>query len=98
VAAVGRSGAHFDQSQVDCYLVPGECLTHPLPPVETLCGLQLVRRGQPYQLDEDVATTIVKGKEVTVVVDLNQAQQCHLTKWTCDLSKEYVAINADYRS
>ena len=37
------------------------------------------------------------GSEITVRVDLHRGSAC-ATVWTCDLSHDYVSINADYRS
>jgi len=48
-------------------------------------------------LDEEKAKAALSQEHVTVRIDLHQgsAQACI---WTCDLSKEYVSINASYRS
>jgi glutamate N-acetyltransferase/amino-acid N-acetyltransferase len=39
----------------------------------------------------------MKQSEITVRVDLHRGP-AHATEWTCDLSHDYVSINADYRS
>jgi glutamate N-acetyltransferase / amino-acid N-acetyltransferase len=39
----------------------------------------------------------MKQSEITVRVDLHRGP-AHATVWTCDLSYDYVKINADYRS
>jgi glutamate N-acetyltransferase/amino-acid N-acetyltransferase len=44
---------------------------------------------------------VMKQDEITVKVDLGRASgpgAAHTTVWTCDLSHEYVTINAEYRS
>ena len=43
------------------------------------------------------AAEYLKGKEITVSVDLG-AGAASSTVWTCDLSAEYVRINAEYRT
>ena len=40
---------------------------------------------------------MMKQSEITVRVDLHRGA-AHATVWTCDLSIDYVKINADYRS
>jgi glutamate N-acetyltransferase/amino-acid N-acetyltransferase len=41
---------------------------------------------------------VLKGSELTVVVDLGMDGPHAATMWTCDLSAEYVRINAEYRT
>ena len=50
----------------------------------------------PAYREED-GQRIMKEAEITVTVDLGRGQSDR-TMWTCDLSHEYVSINADYRS
>jgi glutamate N-acetyltransferase/amino-acid N-acetyltransferase len=55
--------------------------------------------GKCYALDfsESDAKRVLQQKEITITVDLNQGE-ASASFWTCDLSKEYVAINANYRT
>lgn len=55
--------------------------------------------GKHYDISfsEEKAKTILEKKEITVTVDLNGGKHS-ATFWTCDLSAEYVRINASYRS
>jgi glutamate N-acetyltransferase/amino-acid N-acetyltransferase len=46
---------------------------------------------------EDAATAVMKRQDIPVKVELGLGQG-QATVWTCDLTKEYVAINGDYRS
>jgi len=39
----------------------------------------------------------MQAQEITVKIDLGRGHAAQ-TMWTCDLSHEYVSINADYRS
>jgi len=48
-------------------------------------------------MDEDRALELLKRDTITVRVKLG-AGSASSTMWTCDFSKEYVAINGDYRS
>jgi glutamate N-acetyltransferase/amino-acid N-acetyltransferase len=57
----------------------------------------LFKDGRPYDEKAPEAAEYLKGKELTVSVDLG-AGRAASTVWTCDLSAEYVRINADYRT
>lgn len=50
----------------------------------------------PHYREED-GQRVMKGSEITVRIGLGRGEVGH-TVWTCDLSHEYVSINADYRS
>ena len=55
--------------------------------------------GKNYAIEfaEQDAKAVLTQKEITITVDLNQGT-ASATFWTCDLSREYVAINANYRT
>ncbi len=53
--------------------------------------------GRAAAYTEDQGATIMKDAEITVRIDLARGY-VHATVWTCDLSYDYVKINADYRS
>jgi glutamate N-acetyltransferase/amino-acid N-acetyltransferase len=59
--------------------------------------LHLVRDGQPYDVDEERALEILSQDELTISVELGQGQ-AQATVWTCDLTHDYVSINAHYRT
>lgn len=59
--------------------------------------LQLFKDGAPHDVDEDRASEILSEKEIEIVVDLGQGD-AEATVWTCDLSHDYVSINAHYRT
>ncbi len=48
-------------------------------------------------LDEELASKILSQKEFEICIDLGEGSE-ETTWWTCDLSEEYVKINADYRT
>ena len=60
-------------------------------------SLEVLSPGYLSDYSEDEATNLLSRDEVVLEVDL-AAGQAEATTWTCDLSKEYVAINADYRT
>jgi len=54
---------------------------------------------QNYQIviDEEKAKQALLEKDISILIELNQGS-AQAKFWTCDLSKEYVSINASYRS
>ena len=85
LCAMGYSGADFDQNDVELFFESKEG------------RLQVFDKGTPIAFDEDVATKILGADEVTIFVDMHEgdAEAC---AWGCDLTYDYVKINADYRS
>jgi len=59
--------------------------------------LPILKKNYEIVLDEEKAKEILMKDTVNIVVDLNQGNQ-FARFWTCDLTKEYVHINASYRS
>ncbi len=85
LCAMGYSGADFDQNDVELYF-------------ESANGrLQVFDKGNPIVFDEDEALKIMKADAVTVFVNMNEGDE-EATAWGCDLTYDYVKINADYRS
>jgi glutamate N-acetyltransferase/amino-acid N-acetyltransferase len=63
----------------------------------TMGSIVLFKDGQPHDELAPAAAEYLKGTELTIGVDLG-AGSASSTVWTCDLSAEYVRINADYRT
>jgi glutamate N-acetyltransferase/amino-acid N-acetyltransferase len=59
--------------------------------------LPVLRKNYEIVLDEEKAKALLLKDTVLIVVNLNQGTQ-FARFWTCDLTKEYVHINASYRS
>lgn len=59
--------------------------------------VQLVADGEPLEYSEERAHETLLGSDVVVRLDLGLGDAA-ATVWTCDLSPQYVAINADYRT
>ena len=59
--------------------------------------LQLVKNGAPYDVDEERALKILSEKEIKITLELGLGDAT-ATVWTCDLSHDYVSINAHYRT
>ncbi|MBE5830743.1 MAG: bifunctional ornithine acetyltransferase/N-acetylglutamate synthase [Butyrivibrio sp.] len=85
LCAMGYSGADFDQNDVELYF-------------ESVNGkLKVFDKGTPIVFDEDKALKIMQADAVTVFVNMNEGD-ASATAWGCDLTYDYVKINADYRS
>ena len=85
LCAMGYSGAQFDQNDVELFF-------------ESKAGrLQVFDKGTPLVFDEELARKIMEEDEVTVFVDMHEGE-AEATAWGCDLTYDYVKINADYRS
>ena len=63
----------------------------------TLQGTQVFAAGRPLDFDAAAVSAALTAKEVKVDLDC-RAGSGEATVWTCDLSKEYVTINADYHT
>ena len=57
----------------------------------------VVNGGRHTAYQEADGQRVMKQSEITIRVDLHRGP-AHATVWTCDLSHDYVTINADYRS
>lgn len=89
--ATGRAGVNLDQNCLSLTIAPTD--------QEDSKSLVLVRHGQPLSYSEDVAKAIVSETDVTVIVDCGLASDSgEATVWTCDMSHEYISINAEYRT
>lgn len=85
LCAMGYSKADFDPDKVDIYF-------------ESINGsLQIVKDGMAADYSEEEATNILKADSVKAVCDCKMGQY-NATAYGCDLTHEYVSINADYRS
>lgn len=85
LCAMGYSGALFDPEKVDLYF-------------ESAAGkLQIIRDGVALDYSEEEATKILSQPEVTAIADVKMGN-ASATAWGCDLTFDYVKINADYRS
>jgi glutamate N-acetyltransferase/amino-acid N-acetyltransferase len=63
----------------------------------TIGSTVLFEAGKPHDDNAPQAAAYLKGKDIAVAVDLG-AGRAKSTVWTCDLSAEYVRINAEYRT
>lgn len=84
LCALGYSGAKFDPEAIELYL-------------ESSAGKILIfKDGMAADYSEEEATRILSCSEVTALVDMKMGE-AKATAWGCDLTYDYVKINADYR-
>jgi glutamate N-acetyltransferase/amino-acid N-acetyltransferase len=82
VMAVGKAGEKAKRDRLSIYFG----------------GVRVAHKGlRDPDYDEAKVSEIMKRDKIDIRVDLN-LRDGRATVWTCDLTKEYVAINGDYRS
>jgi glutamate N-acetyltransferase / amino-acid N-acetyltransferase len=82
IAVAGRSGSAFSLEQAAVRIGP----------------VTLFEGGTPFDDRAPDAATYLERKEIEIEVDLGTGGQGRSRMWTCDLSAEYVRINAEYRT
>ncbi len=85
LCALGYSGVQFDPENVDLYFEGKSGKIH------------IFGNGIAKDYSEEEATAILSEEEVTALVDMHMGD-AEATAYGCDLSYDYVKINADYRS
>ena len=85
LCAMGYSGEEFDPYNVDLSIASEHGT------------LQLVTKGMATDYSEELATKILSSSEVKAIIDIHNGEY-KATAWGCDLTYDYVKINADYRS
>ncbi len=85
LCAMGYSGATFDPETVDLYF-------------QSAAGcIQIIENSVALPYSEEEATRILSEDAVTAICDIKMGD-AEATAWGCDLTFDYVKINADYRS
>ncbi len=85
LCALGYSGVSFDPENMELYF-------------ESRAGKLLIYKdGASADYSEEEAAEIISQPEVTVIADMKMGTHS-ATAWGCDLTYDYVKINADYRS
>jgi glutamate N-acetyltransferase/amino-acid N-acetyltransferase len=85
LCALGYAGVEFDPEKVDLFITSaaGE--------------LQILEDGVSTDYSEEFATKVLSESAITVTCDMKMGD-AFAEAWGCDLTHEYVSINADYRS
>ncbi len=85
LCALGYSGVNFDPDKVELYFENNKK------------SMLIYKDGMAADYSEAEASQILASPEVRVLVDMHMGD-AESTAWGCDLSYDYVKINADYRS
>ena len=85
LCAMGYAGVDFDPERVGLWLA------------SAAGKLKIAENGSATDYSEEEATRILSEPHVTAIADLGLGNE-EATAWGCDLTHEYVNINADYRS
>lgn len=85
MCALGYAGVDFEPEKVDLYCENAEQ------------KMLICQNGLLTAYSEEEASAILSSKEVRVIVDMKMGE-AEASAWGCDLTYDYVKINADYRS
>lgn len=85
LCAVGYSAADLLVDQIEIFVKGGDA------------SVQIVAHGAGIAFDESLLATIFSEKKVEIEIHLHNGDQ-HAVAWGCDLSYDYIKINADYRT
>ena len=85
LCALGYAGVDFDPVKVDISLKSADGV------------IEIVKDGIATDYSEDEATKVLSADAVTADIDVHNGD-FEATAWGCDLTHDYVSINADYRS
>jgi glutamate N-acetyltransferase/amino-acid N-acetyltransferase len=90
LCAAGYSGAAIDPDRLSLTFGPAD-----RPGDNDSPAVQVVANGLPTSYDERAAAATLRANPVLITLDLGLGDAA-ATVWTCDLSAEYVEINAHY--
>lgn len=85
LCALGYSGASFDPEKLELYYAAGDR------------KILIYKDGMDAGYSEEEASDILSQKEVQILADMKMGTE-EAVAWGCDLTYDYVKINADYRS
>ena len=85
LCVLGYSGEKFDPDHMELWFESNEG------------KILIYKDGNAVDFSEEDATNILSAKEVTALVDIQMGEET-ATAWGCDLTYDYIRINADYRS
>ncbi len=85
ISAIGNAKAEFEPEKVQVYITDDEA------------HVQIVENGSGTKFDTKLLDSLLKKETITIYIDLMNGGS-RATAWGCDLSYDYVKINADYRT
>ncbi|MBQ4061318.1 MAG: bifunctional glutamate N-acetyltransferase/amino-acid acetyltransferase ArgJ [Christensenellaceae bacterium] len=85
LCAIGYSGADVDVTKIDVAF-------------KSKAGiLEVCKNGAGIPFSEEFAKKLLEEDEIDILIELNSGEACS-SAWGCDLTYDYVKINADYRT
>ncbi len=84
ISAIGQSKIHFNEKKLNISFLSN-------------AGFVCVFDGKPVKFDEELAIKVMSEEEIKIIVSLNYGK-FNSVGWGCDLTYDYVKINASYRS
>ncbi len=85
LCAIGYAQGEFDINKIDVEISSSKgCVV-------------VCKNGTGVEFGEEKATEVLNNDEFTITVDMNSGSET-ATAWGCDLTYDYVKINADYRT
>lgn len=86
LCAMGYAGVDFAKEKLDLKIISksGE--------------ITIIQAGEALVFDEKRAKRILKNEEITILADLKNQEAKSAKAYGCDLTPQYISINADYRS
>jgi glutamate N-acetyltransferase/amino-acid N-acetyltransferase len=85
LCSIGYSGAIINPDKVDIWIA------------STKGEEKMAVQGMGLDFDENRSKEILKEKEIRIIIDLNEGT-AGAKAWGCDLTYDYIKINADYRT
>jgi len=85
LCAIGYSGADVDVNKIDVSFV------------SAAGKLDVCKDGAGIPFSEELGKEVLSEKEIDIMIELNDGE-AEATAWGCDLTYDYVKINADYRT
>ncbi|MDM8533313.1 bifunctional ornithine acetyltransferase/N-acetylglutamate synthase [Clostridiaceae bacterium HSG29] len=85
LSSLGASGASMNPDKVDLIFK------------SSFGEIELMKNGEPLIFNEEVASKVLSDSEIEIKVNMNDGR-FYAKSWGCDLTYDYVKINAEYRS
>ncbi|HJV45558.1 MAG TPA: bifunctional ornithine acetyltransferase/N-acetylglutamate synthase [Bacillota bacterium] len=90
-------GADANWGRIICAVGYSGAAINPNTVDVSLGSIPVVKNSFPVPFSEDEALIYLKGENIVVHINLNQGES-KTTAWGCDLTYDYIKINASYRS
>ncbi|WP_019415222.1 bifunctional ornithine acetyltransferase/N-acetylglutamate synthase [Paenisporosarcina sp. TG20] len=90
-------GSDANWGRIVCAVGYSGKMIDPLKVTVKIGQITVVENGMPQPFDEDQAKIYLQNEHIKIVVDLNEGSE-NAIAWGCDLTYDYVRINASYRT